>query len=160
MAHPADCFFCHIGKQRWFCFHKYLCFSIFTHGSLLHPAAQYMHHKLCAVAKSQHGNAQFKKRLLISRSTGFITTVRSTCQNNSLRIHRLNLLQIRLVRIYLAVNIAFSDTPCNQLIVLPAKVNDDYLFPGKFIFHRKVPPDILYFAISLFLSCRCKLSPL
>ena len=39
---------------------------------------------------------------------------------------------------------AFSDTSCNQLVVLTAEVDDDYFFLGKNIFHSQ-PFVLLYF---------------
>ena len=87
-----------------------------------------MHHKLCAVAQAKYRDSQFEQLSGIGRRVCFVTTVWSSGKDDSLGIHCLNLLNASPVGVYFTVNIAFSDTPCNELVVLAAKINDDYLF--------------------------------
>ena len=146
MTHPADrciivrlmvipdrsgnrlCLRSNLCKQRGRPIHKNLRLAILSHRSLLHLPPQHMHHQLCAVAQTEHRDPKLKQLLCISRRSLLITTVRSSGQNDPLRVHFLNLFKIRPVGIYLTINIAFSDTSCNQLVILTAKVNDNYLF--------------------------------
>ena len=115
-------------KQRGRPIHKDLCLAVLSHRSLLYLSAQHMHHQLRAIAQTENRDPKLKQFLCISRRSLLITTVRSPGQDDPLRVLFLNLLNTRLVGIYFTVNITFSDAPCNQLIVLTAKVNDDYLF--------------------------------
>ena len=126
MAHPNDCFFWYVFENAGVFFvNQQFCLTIFADICFFNFTAKDMHHKLSAVAKSKNRNTQFKQLLLISRWICFVAAVRAAGKDNSLRIHRFNLLKIGLVWIDFAIYIAFSDTSCNQLIVLTAKINNN-----------------------------------
>ena len=72
--------------------------------------------------------------------TGFIAACGAAGQDDSLGIHRFYLIQVCLVRVDFAIYIAFSDSSGDQLIVLSAKINDNY----QFFFHG-CPP--VYFSV-------------
>jgi hypothetical protein len=106
-----------------------------------------MLHQLCAVAQSQNRNSQLEQFSGVGRRTLLIAAVWATGQNDTLRVHGLDLIQIGAIRIYLAVNIAFTDTAGYQLVILAAKVNDnDFLlihaFPPYRIYMEETAPGI------------------
>ena len=135
MAHPAYSFRRDICKQRTVTVHTDLRLAIFLYRSLFHPAAKYMHHKLGAIAKSQHRNSQLKKLFRICGGIFLITTVRTTCQNDTPGRHSLNLSNVRLIGINLTIYIALPDTPCHKLVILATKINDNYPLAEKPAFH-------------------------
>ena len=59
---------------------------------------------------------------MVMRRGLLIDTVRSPGEDNPLRIHFLKLVQCYRIRMHLTVHTALSDSPGNQLIVLPAKI--------------------------------------
>ena len=128
MAHPADRIGRNILEQFGGIVHPDFCFTILTHRRALNLAAQHKRHKLRSIAKSQHWNTHFKKLLGAGCRPLFIAAARPAGQNDALGLHRFYFLKICLIRIDFAVDIALSDTPCNQLVVLPAKVNYHYKF--------------------------------
>ena len=61
VAHPADCFVRYVFEDFGICLiYQNLCLSIFAHICFLNFSAQNMHHKLCAIAKSQNRNTKLK----------------------------------------------------------------------------------------------------
>ena len=97
MTHPADRMLRYILEQCAVFVYLHICFSVLADWCFFHLASQYMHHQLGSVAQSQNRNAHLKQFLGISRCPFFIATVRTTCQNDSLRIHFLDLCQIGFV---------------------------------------------------------------
>ena len=68
MAHPYDCFIGYIFENLGICLiNKKFCLTIFADIGFFNFAAKDMHHKLCAIAKSQYRNAEFKQFFLVSR---------------------------------------------------------------------------------------------
>ena len=133
MAHPANGFRRYILKQLAVGVHHYFNFSVLSDRRLLHLAAQHLHHNLRAITKPEHRNPHFKKLRRTSRCSRLVAAVRTSGQNNALRIHLPYFCQVRLIRINLTVDITLPDAARHQLIVLSAEIQYDYCFSLHFI---------------------------
>ena len=96
---------------------------ILSYWCLLNLATKHMLHKLCAIAKTKYRYTKFEKFFSTCWRAIFITAVRTTRKDNSFRVHGLNLRQVCLVRIDLTIYITFTDSSCNELIILSAEVS-------------------------------------
>ena len=129
MAHPAHRLFRNIPENpRFPLVHQNLRLAILPHIRTRHGSPKHMHHKLCPITKPQNRNPHLKKLPRVRRRIRLITTVRSSRQDNPLRIHRLNLLKLRLIRINLTVHIALPDTPRHKLVILSPKIQHNHQF--------------------------------
>ena len=126
MAHPAYRFLRHIFKQLRCLIYNNLCLSILADLCPLHFSSQYKHHDLCPIAEPQHRDSHLKQFFRAGWGIRLIAAVRSSGQDDSFGIHLSDLFQICLIRIYLAVHVTLSDTPCRQLVILPAKIKNNY----------------------------------
>ena len=98
------------------------------------PAAQMVSQQLTAVANAQNGHAQREDGRVYLRRAGLIDAAGTAGKDDSDGIFRLNLPQGSGIGQDLAVDAALADAAGDQLIVLPAEVqNDDFL-------HRSVLP--------------------
>ena len=126
VAHPADCgggnIFKYLGVRL---VDEHFCLSILPYIRSFYPASQHMHHQLRAIAQAENRYAKLKKFFCISRGICLVAAVRPSCQNDSFRIHCLYFFYICLIRIDLAIYAALSDTPCDQLIILPSEIQDN-----------------------------------
>ena len=123
MAHPAGCCCRYIFKYfRIFLIDDDFCLTIFSDVSFFNFSAKYVRHKLCTITKTKYRNAKLKEFFRISRWIRFVTAIRSSCQDNSLRVHCFNLFDINLIRINFAIYITFPDTSCDKLVILSTKV--------------------------------------
>ncbi|CDF41995.1 putative uncharacterized protein [Roseburia sp. CAG:182] len=122
MAHPADRCFRHSLKQNCIRCIMDFCLSVFSNLWCDDFSAEFVHHKLRTIAKSKYRNPKLKKFFLIRRRVLFVTAVWPSCQNDTLWIHSFDLLNVCFIRINLAINIAFSDSAGNQLVVLSAEI--------------------------------------
>ena len=64
-----------------------------------------------------------------------INAVRPASEDNADWCHGSQLFQGGCIRFYLAINAAFPNPACNELVVLSAKVQDE----DKLVFHRDHP---------------------
>ncbi len=108
----------------------HLSLSILTHSRSLDIATEHEHHELRTIAQPQHRDPQLKQFLCVAGRILLVATVWSARQYDPLRIHCLNLFDVCLVGIDLAIYIAFPDTPCHKLVVLTAEIDDDDLLIG------------------------------
>ena len=83
-----------------------------------------MVHQLGAVADTQYRNPHFKNRFITGRRIIAVYAVRAACKNNAFGISFTDFLQAHGVGVNLAVNVAFSDSSGNQLIILSAEVQN------------------------------------
>ena len=148
MAHPADRVLWDILKQLSRTVHIQLSLAIFSYGSLFHPAPKDMHHELCAVTESKHRYSYLKQLLSTSGSPGLIAAVRPSRKDDALRLHLLYLCNVRSVGIYLAIDIAFSYTPRDQLVILASEINYNDLFLHRVSLN---PPGMLRFVVYCFM---------
>ena len=89
---------------------------------------QGMGHQLAAIADTKDWNAHAEDLRVIVGGFLLIHTARATGEDDTDGVHGLNFFQGGSIGLDLAVDIAFPDTACNQLIILPAKVqNNDHL---------------------------------
>ena len=103
----------------------YLRLAIFPHRRCGNPATKQVVHQLRAVADAQHRNSQFKNTFITGRRIVAIYTVGAARKNNAFGIHFPDFLKTHRMGVNLAVHIAFPDSSGNQLIVLPAEVQDN-----------------------------------
>ena len=122
MAHPADGLWRYIFEKLGFCIYIYFNLTVFTDRSFLNFSTQQVHHKLGTIADTQDRDTQFKNLLCISRGIRLITAVWSTCKDDTFWLDFLDFLNTCFIGVNLAVYITFSDTACNQLIVLSTEV--------------------------------------
>ena len=106
--------------------HLHLRFAVFPLRRALHSASEDMHHQLRPVAQAQHRYAQFKQFLRRGGGAFPVYTVRTAGEYDALRRHVPDCLKIGPVGIDLAVDLAFPDSSCHQLIVLTAEIDDDH----------------------------------
>ena len=122
VAHPADGFGRYTVKKLRGCIHVYFCMSIFAYNGFFNNAVQQVAHQLSAIADSQNRNTQFKNLLRAAGCSILKYHIGTAGKNDSLGIHLPNLIQTHVIGMYLAVNITFTDTAGNQLVILAAKV--------------------------------------
>ena len=127
MAHPTNRFLRNTVKQFACGINGHLNFTVFVR-ACLNNAAQCMRHKLSAVANSHYRDAEFKKFLLIQNGILTVNTFRPARKYYTAVSRGFNFLYRSGIRTYFRINIIFSDSSCNQLIVLSAKVKHQNLF--------------------------------
>ena len=107
--------------------------AVFTLRRTLYPAPEHVHHELGSVAQSQNRDAHLEQFLRRSGGSFQVDTVRSSGQDDALRIHFPDLIQRGLVGTDLAIDLAFPHPPCDQLVVLTAEIDDDNFLLLNFI---------------------------
>ena len=113
----------------------YFGVAVLADGGRLHLAAQFMCHELRSVADAQHRDPQPEQGFVASRRIVCIDAVGPSCQDDSLRVHGQDLSRRLCIGMDLAINVAFSDSSRDQLLVLSAKVQDY----DQFSVHRSAP---------------------
>ena len=100
-------------------------FALFRCG---HDAAQRTAHQLHAVANTENRNSRMKQLGFDLRRIFGIDARRSSRKDNAFRCFVDNRIRALAVADDFGVDAAFADTPCNQLRILSAKVNNDDSF--------------------------------
>ena len=124
MAHPCDGLICHIRKKPCFFQNRHFRPAIFADRSGGHFSSQGPGHQLSSVTDPQYRYSHVEYRRIAVRRRHIIYAVRPTRQDNTLRRHPAYFLRRHSKGPYFAVNTTFSDTPCDQLIILSAEVQD------------------------------------
>ena len=124
-------------------------FSVLSGGILLcgrYLTAERLGKQLAAVADAKDRDFQFKNRWIHLGRPCFIYAVWTPGKNDTDGGKRVDLLQRHSVWVDLAVDMTFAYPPGNQLIVLPAKIKDQYAL------HRtsSLPVNLIVFAGSSF----------
>ena len=104
----------------------HFCLSVFTNRSGGYRSSQKMVHQLGAVADAQYRNPQFKYAFITGRRIITVYAVRAACKNNALGILLTDLLQAHGIGVDFTVNVAFPDSSGDQLVILPAEVQDNH----------------------------------
>lgn len=99
--------------------------------SLCHHATQGIGHQLAAITDSQNRDTQLKDFRRVIGCARRIDAVGTTSKNNSDGVQRFQLLQRSGIGLYFTIDIALTNTARNQLVILPAKVQDN----NKFMLH-------------------------
>ena len=153
MAHPTHSMGSNSLEQFGGDIHIYFCLAVLSHLGSLYLTAQYMRHQLCTITQPQHRDAQLKQLFRAGSSTFLITAAGTAGENDSLGIHGFNLSQICFIGIDFTINIAFSHTSGNQLVVLTAEIkNHNHLS-----FHRNNHAFLLSAAIRWKSTSGCNL---
>ena len=140
MAHPADRFWAH-GIENpavRLCIHFRL--SILADRSRRNASPQHISHQLRTIADSKDRNSHLKDFFFTMRGILLIYTVGTSGKNDSLRIHFPDLIQSQCVWMNLTVNIAFSDSSGNQLVILTTEIqnNNHFSFHGYSSYYNHV----------------------
>ena len=141
MAHPSDALPGKPLKELAFRVEIGLGLTIFpgsvpSAGSDL--AAQMMGQQLAAIANTQNGNAKLENSRIHLRRGGVVYAIGPAGKDDANGGVCIQIGQRGGIGLYLAVDIALADTAGNELVILPAKVqNDDFL-------HISRPPGIRY----------------
>ena len=129
MTHPDDFLFRQSLKKRRRRIYVGFRLAKFAAIGMTHFPTQRLGHELHAITKTKYRDSQFKYIRFYLRSIFFIHTSRAACKNNSLRLQLLDFCYGFMIRIYFTVYMIFTDTTCNELIVLSAKIdNNDKFF--------------------------------
>ena len=91
-------------------------------------AAECLGHELAAVADAEDRHAQREDGGIDLRGGGIIDAVRAAGEDKALGLHGLELLQRGRVGLDLAVYIALTDTAGDELVILPAEVQNENRF--------------------------------
>ena len=127
MAHPAHRLIRNAPENlRIPLVHQDLRLAILSHIRTRYVSAKHMHHKLRPITKPQNRNPQLKKLLRIRGRIRLIAAIWPSCQDNPLRVHRLNLLKLRFIRINLAIHIALPDASRHKLVILSPKIQHNH----------------------------------
>ena len=132
VTHPGNSLLRQICKQRTFGLIVGHSLTIFPHRCTRNGSTQCICHKLTAIANTQNRNAHFKNFLCNMRRLFVIDAVRTSGKDQANRIPGSQFLQRRCVPHDFTVYAALPDTPCNQLVILSAKIQYDY----KLVLHR------------------------
>ena len=98
-----------------------------------HPAAQMVRQQLAAIADAQHRDPQGEYCGVYLGRVGFVYAARPAGENDADRGKLADLLRCHGVGVDLTVHIAFPDPPGDQLVVLSAKIQDQYFFHRLFL---------------------------
>ena len=94
----------------------------------LNLAAKFVCHELRTVAYTEDGHAEGKNFLAVRRGILLVDALRAARKDDRLGRERTKLLQRERMRMHLAVDAALAHAPCDQLVVLSAKVQYDNQF--------------------------------
>ena len=135
MAHPADILRGQGVKQRAGGVQIHQRFAVLALRRLADLAAQHMHHKLAAIADAQNGHAPAVDFRVNRGRIRQIGTVGAACKDDALGILGLDFCKVGAVRIDLAIYVTFTDTACNQLVILTTEIQND----DGFLLHEEAP---------------------
>ena len=125
VAHPADGGWLHIFEKDRGLIHLHLRLSIFTDRGARHLPAQGIGHQLGTIADPQDRDPHGEDLCRDVGRTFVINTVGTAGEDDPLGSHLPDLLQSHSIRMYLTVNITLPDPAGDQLVILPAKIQDD-----------------------------------
>ena len=128
VAHPADGGGLNIREHLAGIVYEHFRLAVLTLRRAADVAAQQMHHQLAAVADAQHRNAPVEDLGVDRGRVLQIDAVRSTGEDDALRIFGFDDRQIRLIGIDFTVDIVLADAAGDQLVVLAAEVQNDHGF--------------------------------
>ncbi len=128
VAHPTDEFAVEAAEKVGVVQNIELGLAVLAVGAGADLAAQCPAHQLHAVANTEDRDAGIEDGRVNLRCAGFVARRRSTGEDDSDRLAGKNLFKVRIGRNNFAVDLALADTPRDQLGVLCAKVEDNYIF--------------------------------
>ena len=89
-------------------------------------AAEVVRHELAAVAYAEHGNAKLEYLCIYLRRAGSVNALRTAGEDNADGVVCFYFVYRHAVGLYLAVDIAFTDSACDKLVILAAEVQNKY----------------------------------
>ena len=136
VAHPYSGLFGNAFKEGAAAVAIKISMAVFMLFRLRYFAAQFLSHELHAVADAQNRYSCFEHAGIHLGCIFCIDTGWTAGENNALRILGKDFLSALVVWQDFAVNAAFADTPCDELGVLAAKVNNH----NNFLMFHLFPP--------------------
>ena len=85
-----------------------------------------MGHELHAIAETKDGDAEMEDFCFNLRCIIFIDAARTTGKDDALGLKFFNLCNCFVIRVYFTVYVVFTDAPCNKLVILTTKIDDDH----------------------------------
>ena len=140
VTHPADCLWLYTLEDSTAVIYIHFGSAILTDWRSFHGTSKHICHQLRAITDSENRNSQIKYFLLIAWWILAIHAIWATRENDSLWIHFLDLVERQGVRMHLCIHITFTDTTCNQLVVLTTKIKHD----NHFLIHVRLPSSLIY----------------
>ncbi len=129
VAHPCDALLRQSLEQAAAGIEEGRSFAVFAGGIRLcgsDLASEVVRHELAAVADAQHGDAELEYLRIDLRRAGRVNALRAAGEDDADGVVRLYLVNAHAVGLYLAVDIAFADSACDQLIILTAEVKNKH----------------------------------
>ena len=102
--------------------------------------AEFLRHQLTAVTDAENRHLQRKHVRVRLRSILQIDAVRAPGKDNAERVKATDLLYGHVVRMQFTVNMHFAQTARYELIILPAKIKNEYFFHRSFLQGRGNKP--------------------
>ncbi len=126
VAHPADIVFFDAVKEDAFGVFDF-GFAVFGNVGVSDFAAKLVRHKLRAVANAENGYAQIKYFGIHSQAILAENAVRPTGENYADRVFCFHLFCRNRTRHQFGINVQVPDSSCDELVVLSAEIDDDYV---------------------------------
>ena len=131
MAHPGDALFGQPLEDGTGYIVISFGFAVFTGGIILgrrYLTTQIVSKELAAVANAEHRNAQLKDSGINLRRVDFVDTAGASGENDANGRIRFDSLYRHGIGMHLAVDIALTDPPGDQLVILSAEIQDQHFF--------------------------------
>ena len=133
VTHPSSSLFRKPFKQKTILLKTGFCLTVFARRRCSYGSAQLICHQLCTVANSKDRNAERKNFRIDMRRAFSVDAVWSAGKNNADWMH---LFYPRncyfIIGVDFTVYVAFAYTPCNQLIILSAEIDNQ----NRFVVHK------------------------
>ena len=104
--------------------------SIFFHSTRLYASTECLHHPLQTITNTKYWNAKIKNSWVSLRALWVVHTLRATRKNDPLGSDLTDSFGADIVTNNFALNVGFANSPSNQLGILGAEVEHQYLFVG------------------------------
>ena len=124
VAHPYYALFRNALEYKASAVLRDLDLSVFAFLTALYLAAESVRHELTSVADTEDRYADTEYLLRDMGRAWIVNTVGTACENDSGRVHSLDLAYWRVKSLDLAVYAALSDSSCDELIVLTSEIED------------------------------------
>ena len=105
-------------------------YAVLALGARRNRSAAEMADELHSVADAEHGDAELQHGLIAGGGIFAVYAVWSAGEDDALRRHRADLLHGHFARTDLGIDAVLAHAACDQLLVLPAEIQDQYGLSG------------------------------